>query len=276
MNRGAELITAEDERFQLAELNLIAGKRAKTSTAYASALQYSIVGAALLTNECWDHRHDLIFQLELNRAECEFLTSELAVAAERAEMLRSRAADTVELAMATCLGIDIYMTVGQVDRAVAVGLDYLRHLAIDWPLHPTEEQVRSEYQRVWTQLGSRAIEDVVDFPLMSDPASIATLDVLTKVLPAALHIDVNLFAWVVCRAVSLSIEHGNNDGSCFCYVWLSSVAGLRFGDYGSAFRFGQLGYDLVEKRDLKRFQARTYDTFAAISHAMDEAPPCLL
>ena len=265
LNRGAGLITAEDERFQLAELNLIAGKRAKASTAYASALQYSIAGGALLTNECWDRRHDLIFQLELNRSECEFFTGELAAAAERVEMLRSRASGIVELAMATCLGIDIYMAVGQVDRAVAVGRDYLRHLGIDWPLHPTEEPVRSEYQRVWTQLGSRAIEDVVDFPLMSDPASIAALDVLTKLLPAALHIDVNLFALVVCRAVSLSIERGNNDGSCFCYVWLSTVAGLRFGDYESAFQFAQLGYDLVEKRGLKRFEARTYDTFAVIS-----------
>ncbi len=275
LNRGAGLITAEDERFQVAELNLIAGKRAKTSTAYASALQYSIVGTALLTNECWDRRHDLIFQLELNRSECEFFTGELAVAAERVEMLRSRASGTIELAMATSLGIDVYLAAGQVQRAVAVARDYLRHLAIDWPLHPTEEQVRSEYQRVWTQLGGRAIEDVVDFPLMSDPALIAALDVLTKVLPAALHIDVNLFAWVVCRAVSLSIEHGNIDGSCFCYVWLSSVAGLRFGDYGSAFRFGQLGYDLVEKRGLKRFQARTYDTFAAISMPwMKPLPAC--
>ena len=35
LNRGAELIASEDERFQVAELNLIAGKRAKASTAYA-------------------------------------------------------------------------------------------------------------------------------------------------------------------------------------------------------------------------------------------------
>ncbi len=118
-NRGAELITSEDERFQVAELNLIAGKRAKASTAYASALQYFIAGQALLTNECWERRHDLIFQLELHRAECEFLTGELTIAAERVEMLRSRASNTVELAMATCLGIDVYMTLGQIDRAVA-------------------------------------------------------------------------------------------------------------------------------------------------------------
>src|SRR5229473_7084475 len=38
LDRGAALITAWDEREQLVELNLIAGKRAKASTAYASAL----------------------------------------------------------------------------------------------------------------------------------------------------------------------------------------------------------------------------------------------
>ena len=163
-----------------------------------------IIGEALLTNEVWEHRHDLIFQLELNRSECEFLTGELATAAERVEMLRSRVTDAVELATATSLGIDIYLALGQIDCGIALGRDYLRHLAIDWPLHPTEEQVQSEYQRVWSQLGSRAIENVMDLPLMSDAASIVTLDVLTKLLPAALHIDVNLFALVVCRAASLA------------------------------------------------------------------------
>ena len=51
LNRGAALITAREEREQLAELNLIAGKRAKASTAYASALAYLVAGAALLAED---------------------------------------------------------------------------------------------------------------------------------------------------------------------------------------------------------------------------------
>src|SRR6202022_4556485 len=39
-NRGAALVTSRDEREQLAELNLLAGQRAKATTAYASALTY--------------------------------------------------------------------------------------------------------------------------------------------------------------------------------------------------------------------------------------------
>src|SRR4029077_2025381 len=64
LNRGAVLITSREEREQLAELNLIAGKRAKASTAYTSALNYLIAGAALLADETWERRHELAFQLE--------------------------------------------------------------------------------------------------------------------------------------------------------------------------------------------------------------------
>ena len=51
LNRAVALITSQDEREQLAELNLIAGKRAKASTAYTSALKYLIAGAALLVED---------------------------------------------------------------------------------------------------------------------------------------------------------------------------------------------------------------------------------
>jgi PAS domain S-box-containing protein len=253
LNRGAGLVSSEDERFQLAELNLIAGKRAKAATAFASALQYLVAGAALLMDDSWDNSHDLIFQLELHRAECEFLTGESTIAAERMEILRRRATDTIESAAATCLGIDVYLTLGQMDPAIAICLEYLQYLAIDWPLHPTEEQVRREYQRVWSQLGKREIEEVIDSPLMSDPTSIATLDVLTRMLAPALFTDANLYALVICRAASLSIEHGNNDGACLNYVWLCTIARHWFGDYKNAFRFGQLAYDLFEKRGSKSF-----------------------
>src|SRR5580700_4502107 len=254
LNRGAGLVSSEDERFQLAELNLIAGKRAKAATAFASALQYLVAGAALLTDDSWDSSHDLIFQLELHRAECEFLTGESTIAAERMEILRRRATDTIESAAATCLGIDVYLTLGQMDRAIAICLEYLQYLAIDWPLHPTEEQVRREYQRVWSQLGKREIEEVIDSPLMSDPTSIATLDVLTRMLAPALFTDANLYALFICRAASLSIEHGNNDGACLNYVWLCTIARHWFGDYKNAFRFGQLAYDLFEKRGSRGFE----------------------
>jgi PAS domain S-box-containing protein len=263
-NRGAALITARQEREEVAELNLIAGKRAQTSTAYASALNYLIAGAAMLADDRWERQHALAFSLEISRAECEFLTSELAVAEQRLTDLSVRAEDTVEQANVACLRVDLYTLLDQSGRAVAVGLDYLRNLGVEWSPHPTEEETRREYERIWSQIGNRTIEELVDLPLMSDPASLATLDVLTKLALPALFTDVNLFSLIVCRAVNLSLQHGNSNGSCVAYVRLGMAAGARFGDYNDAFRFGRLGHELVERRGLKRFQATTYMIFGNI------------
>ena len=262
LDRGALLINSQGEREQLAELNLIAGKRARASTAYHSALKYFMAGISLLPSDSWTRRHELAFALEVYRAECEFLTGELAAAEERLTMLSARAANTVERANVECLRIDLYANLDQADRAVAAFLDYLRHLRIEWSAHPTEEEARREYERIWSQLGSRPIEELSELPLMSDPVSLATLDVLTRVYPSVQRTDANLLSMTVCLAVNLSLEQGNSDGSCVAYVWFGKIAGPQFGDYKAGFRFGQLGYELVAKRGLERFQARTYLWFA--------------
>src|SRR5262249_13558671 len=98
LNRGAALITSQEERDELAELNLIAGKRTKSSAAFALALKYFMAGASLLRDDCWERGRDLVFALELELAECEFLTGELTRADSRLATLSKRVANTVERA----------------------------------------------------------------------------------------------------------------------------------------------------------------------------------
>jgi PAS domain S-box-containing protein len=263
LNRGAAFIAARDEREQVARLNLHAGKRAKASAAYASALKYLAAGSALLPDDAWESLHELSFELELHRAECEFLTGAPAEAEQRLTTLSARAATTVERASVACLRVDLYTALGQSSRAVGVGIDYLRHLGGAWPLHPTDEDVRCEYEQINSQLGSRTIEDLVELPLMIDPASLATIDVLVKIGTPAFFTEPNLWSLANCGTLNLSLERGNSDGSCLAYVGLGLVAAKRFGDYKAAFRFGEIGFELVERLGLKRFQPRIYLHFGA-------------
>ncbi len=261
LDRGTELISLQGERERVAELNLIAGKRAKASTAYASALNYLIAGRALLAKDSWEQQYDLTFPLEYHRAECELLTADLAAAEERLTKLSVRARNLAEIAAVACLRLTLYTTLDRSDRGVEVCLEYQRRAGVHWRPHPTHDEVRQEYERIWQQLGSRSIEELIDLPLMTNPESRASLDVLTEVVTPALFTDENLLALVICRMVNLSLEYGNSDGSCFAYVWLGMILGPHFGDYGAGFRFGRLGYELVEKRGLRRYQARAYMSF---------------
>ena len=203
-----------------------------------------------------------MFALELHRAECEFLTGELASAETRLTMLSSRAVTPVDRANVTCLHSDVYTTLDRSDRAVEVCLDYLRHLGIEWSPHPTQEEVRREYERTWALLGRREIEELIDLPLMSDPEAEATMEVLTKAWSPATFTDTNLQSLVLWRMVNLSLEFGNTEASCQAYALVFAIAGPHFGNYEAGRRFGRLGYDLVERRGFKRFQARTYSAYA--------------
>jgi PAS domain S-box-containing protein len=258
LNRGSDLVESPAERERIAELDLRAGRRAKAATAYASALAYLAAGMALLAADYRERDHDLVFQLELNRAECEFLTGALADAEQRLALLATRAATTVERSAVACLRIDLYTTLDRSDQAIAVCLDYLRLLGVDWAPTPTKDEARGEYERMWKRIGPRPVEALLDLRRMEDAAARGTMDVLTAVIPAALFTDANLLCLVVGRMVNLSLDHGNSDGSCFAYTWLGMVLGPFFGDYAAAFRFCRLGLDLTERRGLDRFKARVY------------------
>ena len=110
-------------------------------------------------------------------------------------------------------------------------------------------------------------------PLMSDPDVLRLLDVLSRNRrPPHCLLTTNLSALVVCRMVSLSLEHGNSDGSVLqlCLVWDVSL-GRRFNDYKDGFRFAKLGYDLVEKRGLTRYPGENLHFVWHADHAVDEA-----
>jgi len=265
LDRGAALMTARNEREQLAEFNLIAGKRAKASTAYSSALRYLAAGVALLSNDRWERRADLAFALELHAAECRFLSGDVASAEAELTSLAPRAANPVDQATVAGLRIDLYLTLGRNDQAVDVCLDYLRHLGIEWSPHPAHEQARREYDRIWSLIGCRDVETLIGAPLMRERESVATMDVLTKALTPALYTDENLLCLLICRMIDLTLEHGNTDGSCLAYTWLGRITGLRFQNYPGGVRFGQLGRELVERPGLERFKARTYINFAGWS-----------
>src|SRR5580692_3309102 len=261
LNRASGLITAEKERERVAQLNLMAARRAKVPAAYGSALNYLTAGHTMLSEQAWNTSYDLIFQIERLSSECELLIANMPAAESRLSMLAERARTTHDIAAVTRLRLTLYTALDQSGRGLEVCLEYLRRDGIEWSLHPTSEEVRQEYDRAWAQLGNRQVEDLVDLPWINDSDVFDRVEVLTEAVTPAVFLDENLAALVICRMVNLSLEHGNSDGSGFAYVWFGIVAATRFGNYRDGFRFGRVGYELTERRGLKRYQARTYMSF---------------
>lgn len=263
-NRGAARVEAQAERERIAELDLLAGRRAMDSSAYAAARAYLAAGAGLLTDDRRARRYDLAFPLELHLGECEFLTGELEGAARRLAKLSTLAADRVDRATVTSVRVALYTTMDRSDLAVDACLEYLRQVGIPWTAHPTGDEVKAEYEAMWGRLDDRPIESLIDLPPMVDPDLGATMDVLNALIPPALFTDKNLYPLAVARVVNLSLQHGNSDASCFAYVWIGGILGSSFGNASACQSFGELALNLVDKRGFERFKIRVYAGFGAI------------
>ncbi|QGZ64458.1 AAA family ATPase [Paraburkholderia acidisoli] len=263
-NRAIELIVDPVERKRVAELNLRAGKRAKAATAFASALTYFSAAQALLSGIDWNANYELCFAVDFSLAECELLNTNMHAAEFRLAPLVARKLKPHHAALVTRLRITLHTAMDQSERSIDICLQYLRESGTEWQSHPSMEVVESEFRRIATLRAGREIEALIDLPLLDDVAVQDTLDILMEIVTPAFFTDQNLCALVLCRMVNLSLEYGNSDASCYAYVWLATYAGPLFDQYAAGYRFGRLGLDLVDQRNLKRFRARIYTSYGNI------------
>ena len=258
LNRGSKLIVSRDEREQLAQLNLIAAKRAKRSTAYASAVEYLVAGSALQDSDQWEHRYQLTLELWLERAECEYLCGNFERAEGLIAVILSHARSKIDRSAAHRLRILLNIVKGEYRKAVESGLESLLLFGVDVPANPTREQFQVEYEELWRSLGERKIESLLDRPLMRNEEQQAAMQVLAEIAAAAANTDINLHHLIMFRMANLSLRSGTTAASSHGYAGVAVILATVFHRYVDAYRFATLACKLVEKHGFQMYRARAY------------------
>src|SRR5260370_30458640 len=104
--------------------------------------------------------------MSLERADCEFLTGDLAGVEELIAELLRQGASKVDVAAVYDLKVLLHIVKSENEQAIDSALACLKLFGIDIPAHPSWEQVQAEYETVWRNLEGRPIEYLIDLPLM--------------------------------------------------------------------------------------------------------------
>src|SRR4029077_9395964 len=180
-------------------------------------------GAALIGDD-ESRRHDLAFELELHRSECEFLTGAVASAEKRLTMLSSRALSVAERAAVVCVQTDVYFALREPERALAEGAKCLDQGGLTIRQRPTEAEAQAAYDDVCSRLDGVAIDEIAALPVMTDSSSRAILDLLPRLATCAALADRPFDVLLICGAVALTLEHGVHDASCWAFTMLGYLA----------------------------------------------------
>ncbi|MEH1913782.1 trifunctional serine/threonine-protein kinase/ATP-binding protein/sensor histidine kinase [Nostoc sp.] len=257
LNAGSSLITAPSERQELAQLNLSAGRRAKSATAYTVAVEYLSTGISLLSHSCWESHYDLTLALYIEVTEATYLNADF-------EQMEQWVTIVLQHAKTLLDSIPIYVTRMMAGRSqglplktLNIGLQVLQLLGIEFPQQPTPADIGQAAQATMQLWERRSSLDLLNLSIMSDAHRLAAMSIMSKMVPAAYLARPVLMPLLILKQVEFSIKYGNCPVSVYAYADYGIILCGVLGNLEAGYEFGQLALNLLELQS-KIFKSRTY------------------
>ena len=281
LGRANALIARDGERLGLrsalaAELNLAAARRARTSGAVASALEFIRSAIYLLNNSPPNTGGDattakLRSDVEFEAVQCEYLNGNHEEAGAIYEQAHRRAADDGDRVRLNAVMVTLDTNVGRLDQAIERGILTLRELGLRMPKNPGIGRVLFGVGRVRMLLRGASRSELLARPEMRSVAARHQMDVLMSLTAAAFFKNQNLFAVVVLKMVELSLRFGNGPFSSYAYSTYGILIQSALGESRQGAEFGRLALELNQRFQVDSLACKLrviYGSF--INHWIDD------
>ncbi|AFY82888.1 trifunctional serine/threonine-protein kinase/ATP-binding protein/sensor histidine kinase [Oscillatoria acuminata] len=262
LNYGTSLGLQQPERNNLAKLNLIAGRKARASTAYQAAREYVNLGLQLLGIEAWDKEYETTLSLHEIAAEVASLLGDFEQMNQWMERVIQSVKTPVDGVQVYYVKIQALAGQNQLLEAIATGLSVLKLLGVNLPEDPTPVQMQQAIQELNILLEQNVIEDLGNLPPMQDPLNLAIMKVASSICPSCTMTgSIPLLVLLTVLQIKLSIEFGNSCISAISYVNYGIILNNVLQDVETAGRFGRLAYQLASQPEYKNVLSSVNSAF---------------
>ncbi|MEB3151616.1 MAG: serine/threonine-protein kinase PknK, partial [Sphaerospermopsis sp.] len=228
----------ELEKYQLVQLNLIAGHKAKLSTAYEAAIKYLRFALELLPANSWQTHYHLTLNLYLEAVEVEFLNINFDRAETYIKIVQQKAATLLDQVPVYEIQIQIYMAKVQIKLAIETGIHIINMLGI---------QLVGESPKSLNDQNNNYVDELINLPVMTAPDKIAAMRILGNITTATYCFDLELFERIVFTMIHLSLEYGNSSTSASGYAHYGLLLCRVAGNIDHGYRYGQLALNLANR-----------------------------
>jgi PAS domain S-box-containing protein len=243
---ATHLVILPQERRRYAEVSLLAARKARRACAYRSALGYLALARDLLEAiPDFPEAARLAFEVDVERAHCEFFSGDLDMASRLVATLLAGAGDRLALGAVRRLAVEIALRRGDYHGAVVTALAALREFGVDLPADPSD----ADCAQAWTALRSRLQGDWRRLlrelaPLAQSEIEVA-MALLSALLAPASFTAPRLHFLLLCQTLELTLAHGMAGESTVALAWLGVLAGHHHGAYADGFEYGLAARALV-------------------------------
>ncbi len=264
LNQAKDLLESPEERILLTRLNLQAGKKAKTTTAFLQALQYFNTGIDLLPKNSWTDEYSLTLNLHVEAMEAAFLNGDYQTMQVIAAQVRRYGRRLLDQMRISQLEILACMAENKPHAAVQSALSTLEFLGVRLPTRPGKLRTLMRLVQIKWRMAGKTAEKIQNLPRMTDRHKLAAMRILIHLSSVSFISVPALYPLVVFQQVDFSLRYGNAPESAFAYtiygLILCALPGA-LADIDKGYRFGRLGLRLLDEFNAEDHRSNTIFIF---------------
>jgi PAS domain S-box-containing protein len=254
LNFAGGLICDLSQRYELAELNLQAGKTAKAASAFETALSFFQSGCNSLPAQSWEDNYALTLALHFELGEAEYLNGKNDEALVIFDLILPQTKTLLERCQVNELKMTCLRMKNDLPAAYKLGIDTLQFLGIEFEAYPDDAYLLRELAKTKAMIGE-SIADLADLPTLTDPLQLAAHRILKELYPISYFTSPNAQFLCAMKFVQATIEHGNCKFSAFGYILYALTLIVKYREIEGGCASGELSLNLYEQWDSKELGA---------------------
>ncbi|MBU0765221.1 MAG: GAF domain-containing protein, partial [Bacteroidetes bacterium] len=256
-HKSFDLITDTDEKIQLANLFLSAGKKAKTSAAFGHAYFYMSTGLEMLGKNSWSNSYDLTIELYKETAHAAFLNGMYEKMNEYCSDALENVIDDLDKTNIYELIIQAYIHINELQEAINTGYRVLRSIGIKMPVRAGKFRTITGLLMTRLRLSGKPSEVLLALPEMQDPYKKAAVHILTIIGTTVYFSMPGVMPLIVFELIRLSVRYGNTPASPFAYAAYGLILCGVLGRVDEGYKYGQLALGLLDRPGNDEHRSKT-------------------
>ena len=267
LDSNLKVITDEEQQLLLARLNLQAGKKAKESSAFASAERYLNNALDILGPDCWDMDYALALELSTVALQVECSNSRYEKVQKRANeiMIRTNGRIQDSLFAYFVLGEAMHAQ-GLYEESVELYMKCLARLGVNFPRKFIKVAVISALKKTKELLQTlSSFSDMLDLPPMEDELRIHAMIMLDRTARAAYEwagqssnpIHACQCILISCKVMQWTVKYGIFKNSSIALLSYSYVHIALYKDIKGASQIFKVAKQMYEKHMSDRSNSPT-------------------
>jgi len=247
----------QDEKDQLIELNLKAGRKAKTSAAYELALLFVKHSIELLDKKCWEKNYSKTLEIYKELMENQYLNSNYDEVEKLFKILIIKTKSVFDKASVYSIQIANYTNQLRYKEAIDVGCQILKELGVVLPKNPSPFSALPDIIKFNMLLKKQKnINDIVDLPINNDIRTNLLMELMVKLIISSFSAMPNLFPVLIFKMNNISLKYGNTVFSSFSYICSAFLFAGALGNIKLGVGLAEMASKLSDKFGFKLLQGR--------------------